>query len=66
MGALPMLYAAVGADVKSGDYYGPSGWREMKGYSKKVESNELSHNTEIAKKLWEISEESTGVKFNLN
>jgi NAD(P)-dependent dehydrogenase (short-subunit alcohol dehydrogenase family) len=64
MGALPMLYAAVAADVKSGDYYGPSGWREMKGYPKKVESNELSHNKEIAKKLWEISEEWTGVKFN--
>ncbi len=66
MGALPMLYAAVGSDVQSGDYYGPSGWREMKGYSKKVESNELSHNKEIAKKLWEISEESTGVKFDFN
>jgi hypothetical protein len=56
---------AVGADVKGGDYYGPSGWREMKGYPKKVESNELSHNEEIARKLWEISEELTGVKFNL-
>ena len=66
MGALPMLYAAVAPDVKSGDYYGPSGWREMKGYPKKTESNELSHNKEIAKKLWKISEEWTGVKFNLN
>ena len=61
-----MLYAAVAPDVKSGDYYGPSGWREMKGYPKKVESNELSHNKEIAKKLWEISEEWTGVKFEIN
>jgi NAD(P)-dependent dehydrogenase (short-subunit alcohol dehydrogenase family) len=66
MGALPMLYAAVAPNVKSGDYYGPSGWREMKGYPKKVESNKLSHNEEIAQKLWEISEEWTGVKFNLS
>lgn len=66
MGALPTLYAAVDADVKGGDYYGPSGWREMKGYPKKVESNELSHNQEIARKLWEISEELTGVKFNID
>jgi hypothetical protein len=66
MGALPTLYAAVGADVKGSDYYGPSGWREMKGYPKKVESNELSHNEKIARKLWEVSEELTGVKFNLN
>ena len=66
MGALPTLYAAVGEDVKGGDYYGPSGWREMKGYPKKVESNELSHDQEIARKLWEISEELTGVKYNLD
>ena len=66
MGALPTLYAAVGEDVKGSDYYGPSGWREMKGYPKKVESNKLSHNEEIARKLWGISEELTGVKYNLN
>jgi NAD(P)-dependent dehydrogenase (short-subunit alcohol dehydrogenase family) len=66
MGALPTLYAAVGPDVKGNDYYGPSGWREMKGYPKKVESNELSHNEEIARKLWEVSEELSGVKFDLN
>jgi NAD(P)-dependent dehydrogenase (short-subunit alcohol dehydrogenase family) len=66
MGALPTLYAAVGEDVKGSDYYGPSRLREMRGYSKKVESNKLSHNEEIAKELWEISEELTGVKYNLN
>jgi len=37
----------------------------MKGYPKKVESNDLTHNNEIAKKLWEISEDWTGVKFSL-
>ncbi|UCE41797.1 MAG: SDR family NAD(P)-dependent oxidoreductase [Candidatus Aminicenantes bacterium] len=63
MGALPTLYAAVGPDVKGGDYYGPSGWKEMKGYPKKVESNELSHDKEIAQKLWEVSEELTGIKY---
>lgn len=63
MGALPTLYAAVGEDVKGSDYYGPSGWKEMRGYPKKVESNTLSHDKEIAAKLWEVSEELTGVKF---
>jgi NAD(P)-dependent dehydrogenase (short-subunit alcohol dehydrogenase family) len=66
MGALPTLYAAVGEDVKGSDYYGPSRLREMRGYSKKVESNKLSHNEEIAEKLWDVSEELTGVKFNFN
>jgi NAD(P)-dependent dehydrogenase (short-subunit alcohol dehydrogenase family) len=63
MGTLPTLYAAVGPDVKSGDYFGPSGFMEMKGYPKKVEFNELSHDKDIAKRLWQVSEELTGVKF---
>ncbi len=31
--------------------------------NKKVESNERSHDKDIAKRLWEVSEELTGVKF---
>jgi len=65
MGALPTLYAATALDVKSGDYYGPSGWQEMKGYPKKIGSNELSHDTEIAEKLWAVSEEITGIRYTL-
>ena len=63
MGALPTLYAAVGHDVKSGDYYGPSGFREMRGYPKKVESSAMSKDETIAKKLWDVSEELTNIKF---
>lgn len=63
IGALPTLYAAIGPDVKGSDYYGPSGWREMRGYPKKVESNKPSHDEANAKKLWKVSEELTGVKF---
>ena len=63
MGALPTLYAAIAPDVKGGDYYGPAGWLEMRGYPKKVESNELSHDQKISKKLWEASEELTGIKW---
>lgn len=66
MGALPTLYAAVDPDVKGCDYYGPAGWREMRGYPKKVESNELSHDKEIAAKLWDVSEKLTGIKFLSN
>ena len=64
MGALPTLYAAVGPDVKSADYFGPSGFMEMKGYPKKVASNAISHDEEIAGKLWEVSEKLTNVRFN--
>jgi NAD(P)-dependent dehydrogenase (short-subunit alcohol dehydrogenase family) len=63
MGALPTLYAAIAPDVKGGDYYGPAGWLEMRGYPKKVESNKLSHDTEIARRLWEVSEKLTGIEY---
>ncbi|MEI8271201.1 MAG: oxidoreductase [Paludibacter sp.] len=63
MGALPEIRAAVDADVKGGQYYGPDGKREMKGYPVLVESTEASHNENDARKLWELSEKLTGVKF---
>ena len=63
MGALPEIRAAVDADVKGGQYYGPDGKKEMKGYPVVVESTEASHNKEDARKLWELSEKLTGVKF---
>ena len=63
MGALPTLYAAAAPDVKSGEYFGPSGFMEMRGYPKKVKSNKLSQDREIAKKLWDVSEALTGVKY---
>ncbi len=66
MGALPTLYAAVSNDVKGGDYYGPSGWQEWRGYPKKVKSNDLSYDKDIAAKLWKVSEDLTGIKFNLD
>ena len=65
MGALPTLYAAIAPDVEGGDYYGPAGWQEMRGYPKKVESSGMSHDKEMAKKLWEVSEELTGLKWEL-
>ena len=64
-GALPSLYAATAPEVKGGDYYGPSGLQELRGYPKKVQSSKLAHDEELAIKLWEISEELTGVKYNL-
>lgn len=64
-GALPMLLAATHPDVQSGEYYGPGRFGEWRGYPKKVESNELSHDKSIAKELWEVSEKLTGVYYNL-
>jgi len=64
MGVLPTLMAATHPDVKGGDFYGPGGFMEMKGYPKKVQSNKMSHDKAIAKNLWEVSEELTKVKYS--
>jgi NAD(P)-dependent dehydrogenase (short-subunit alcohol dehydrogenase family) len=63
MGALPSIRAAVDPDVVGGQYFGPDGRNEQKGYPIAVSSNEASHNKEDARRLWEVSEELTGVSF---
>jgi NAD(P)-dependent dehydrogenase (short-subunit alcohol dehydrogenase family) len=63
MGALPALRAATDPDAQSGDYFGPSGWKEVRGYPEKVASNKKSNDKEIAEKLWHTSEKLTGVKY---
>jgi NAD(P)-dependent dehydrogenase (short-subunit alcohol dehydrogenase family) len=65
MGALPQIRACVDPGVKSGAYYGPGGRREFKGYPVAVQSNEASHNPGDAARLWEESEELTGVTFQI-
>ena len=64
MGALPTLRAAVDPAAGSGDYYGPEGFGGMRGYPVKVDSNSRSHDTEIAAKLWTVSEQLTGVSYS--
>ena len=65
-GALPTLRAAFDEDAQSGDFFGPDGFMEMKGYPVKVKPKDLAKDETIAKKLWDVSEELTNVKFNLN
>ncbi len=65
MGALPTLRAATDADSDGGDYFGPSGILEMRGYPVKVNSNDLSKDQAIAARLWEVSEKLTAVTFEI-
>lgn len=62
-GALCQIRAAVDENVKGGEFYGPDGKGEKKGYPVLVQSNKLSHSEEAAKKLWDLSEKLTGVHF---
>ncbi|GAA3023828.1 oxidoreductase [Actinokineospora globicatena] len=65
MGALPQLYAAVSQDVDGGQLIGPDGRKEQKGYPTVVQPLEAARDRELAKRLWDTSEELTGVTFGL-
>jgi len=64
-GGLPTLYAAVAPDVEGGDFIGPDGIGEMRGHPKKVKATALARDEAIGAKLWEVSEEMTGVSYDL-
>jgi hypothetical protein len=63
-GALPMLYAAT-ADVDGGAYVEPGGLMNMRGTPTVGRSNDASYDRADARKLWEYSEEATGVEFSI-
>lgn len=63
-GAIPSLYAATAADAESGVYYGPSGVGELVGaHPKRARIASQGRNAETAEKLWEVSEQRSGVRF---
>ncbi len=63
MGALPVLRAATDPGVLGGQYYGPGGLSEARGYPKLAHSSGQSHDTAIQRRLWTVSEELTAVTF---
>jgi NAD(P)-dependent dehydrogenase (short-subunit alcohol dehydrogenase family) len=62
-GALPTLYAATTPELPGGSYVGPDGPLEMRGGPRLVGSTGASHDTERARRLWEVSENLTGVHY---
>ena len=65
-GALPTLYAATSTDAESGGYYGPGGFMNMRGTPEKQNSSKESYDEDDARRLWEVSEELTGVEYGLS
>ncbi|MEO8758052.1 MAG: oxidoreductase [Devosia sp.] len=62
-GALPTLYAATAPQAVGGGYYGPDGFQEIRGYPRRIEGPPQSKDLAVAKRLWEVSEDLTGVRF---
>jgi NAD(P)-dependent dehydrogenase (short-subunit alcohol dehydrogenase family) len=63
MGALPTLRAAVDPEAAGGDYFGPKGFYEMRGYPVKVGTTDAARSEADAARLWAVSEELTRVSF---
>jgi NAD(P)-dependent dehydrogenase (short-subunit alcohol dehydrogenase family) len=63
-GTLPQLYAATHPGLESGEFIGPDGYHEQRGYPTHVTPhNKEAYDEEIARRLWEVSEELTGVSY---
>jgi NAD(P)-dependent dehydrogenase (short-subunit alcohol dehydrogenase family) len=63
MGALPQLRAATDPSVQGGQYYGPDGFGQTRGYPKIVGSSKKSHDAERQRRLWTVSQELTAVTY---
>jgi NAD(P)-dependent dehydrogenase (short-subunit alcohol dehydrogenase family) len=63
-GALPTLYAAL-ADVPGNSFAGPSGFMEQRGAPKLVGRSTAAQDMSAARRLWDVSEQLTGVRFPL-
>jgi len=64
-GALPTLRAATAPGVRSGDYFGPSGFAGCIGPPGPARSSPRSKDPAAAKRLWEASEQLTGVRTGI-
>jgi len=65
MGALALLYAATHPDVEGGAYVGPDGIGEFRGHPHITTPSGSALDEDVAKRLWTVSEELAGVRFEL-
>jgi len=65
MGALPTLYAATYSGLESGLLIGPGGFAEQRGHPKPVPPRGRARDPAVAARLWTVSEELTGVRYDL-
>jgi len=63
-GALSQLYAATAPDAESGQYIGPDGRGESRGHPKVTRPVDAAQDPELARRLWALSEDLTGVTYS--
>ena len=62
-GALPIIHAALSDTVRSGDFYGPSGFLQIKGLPKKVQLPSSAYNPSLRSTFWTLSERQTRTSY---
>jgi NAD(P)-dependent dehydrogenase (short-subunit alcohol dehydrogenase family) len=62
-GALPTLFAATAPHARPGGFYGPTGRFELAGTPGPARINDKARDPEVARRLWDISESLTGVRW---
>jgi NAD(P)-dependent dehydrogenase (short-subunit alcohol dehydrogenase family) len=69
MGALPALRAATDPAARSGEYFGPRRYgvrsRFYTGYPARVEPSASARDAAVQARLWQVSEQLTGVPFRI-
>ena len=63
-GVEPMLHAMTAEDAKGGVLYGPRYIHHL-GAPAETRANDAAYDAEALKRFWEVSEELTGITFEL-
>ncbi|SHM50962.1 oxidoreductase [Cryptosporangium aurantiacum] len=66
IGALAAVRAAVDPALRGGEYVGPPGRLGFTGYPEVVASSARSHDTADQQRLWDVSTELTGVRYEFD
>jgi NAD(P)-dependent dehydrogenase (short-subunit alcohol dehydrogenase family) len=62
-GALPQLFAATAPGVTGGQFFGPDGFQQARGAPTEVQPVSRARDEETGRRLWEASEQLTGVSY---
>lgn len=66
MGALPSLYAATAPGLTGDSFVGPDGRGQQRGHPRLVARSARARNATDARRLWQVSESLTGVRFDFD
>jgi NAD(P)-dependent dehydrogenase (short-subunit alcohol dehydrogenase family) len=63
--AQPILFAATSPDVQGGDFIGPGGRFGVRGAPGRVRSGDRAREEDLARRLWQVSKQLTGLRYAL-